>query len=58
MTAGQPIGPPIDVYHSHSARRSLMNAGIPFLELSLSPDKLVFNLGGTTGNIWMAEWKP
>ena len=28
------------------------------LEISVSPDKLLFNLGETTGNIWMGEWKP
>jgi eukaryotic-like serine/threonine-protein kinase len=50
-----PVGEPIDVYHSHSARRSLMNAGIRLLELSLSHDKLVFNLGEITGNIWVAK---
>jgi eukaryotic-like serine/threonine-protein kinase len=55
----RPVGPPLEVYHSHSARRSLMNAGIPlFWELSVTADKLFFNLGETTGNIWMAEWKP
>ena len=48
----RPVGPPID---SHSARRSLTNAGIEFLEISLSSDKLVFNLGEITGNVWMAK---
>ncbi len=55
----RPIGEPLEVYHSHSARRSLVNAGIPlFLELSVTANKLFFNLGETTGNVWMAEWKP
>ena len=54
----RPIGRPIEVYHSHGARRSLMNAGILHMEISLAPDKLLFNLGETTGNIWLAEWKP
>jgi Tol biopolymer transport system component len=54
----RPVGPPLEIYHSHSARRSLMNAGIPLLwELSLTADKLFFNMGETTGNIWLAEWK-
>jgi serine/threonine protein kinase len=53
----RPVGEASDVYHSHSARRSLMNAGVRFLEISLARDKLVFNLGEITGNIWMAEWK-
>jgi Tol biopolymer transport system component len=56
-TTKRPVGEAFDVYHSHSARRSLMNAGVRFLEISLARDKLVFNLGETTGNIWMAEWK-
>ena len=54
----RPSGQPFDVYHSHSARRSLMNAWFAWLEISVSPDKVFFNLGETTGNIWMAEWKP
>jgi Tol biopolymer transport system component len=53
----RPVGRPIDVYHSHGARRSLMNAGIGYMEISFAPDTLLFNLGETTGNIWLAEWK-
>jgi hypothetical protein len=34
-----------------------MNPWLGLLEISVSPDKLLFNLGETTGNIWMAEWK-
>jgi hypothetical protein len=53
------MGSPVPVYHSHSARQSLMNAGIPlFQELSLTRDQLFFNLGEIVGNIWMVEWKP
>jgi serine/threonine protein kinase/Tol biopolymer transport system component len=53
----RPKGQAFDVYHSHSARRSLMNAGIRFLEISVSRERLVFNLGEITGNIWMASLK-
>jgi serine/threonine protein kinase len=56
-TTKRPVGEAFDVYHSHSARRSLMNAGVRFLEISLGGDKLVFNLGEITGNIWMTELK-
>jgi WD40 repeat protein len=53
----RPIGDPLAVHHSHSARRSIMNVGIPlFFELSLTSDRLFFNMSETTGNIWMAEW--
>jgi eukaryotic-like serine/threonine-protein kinase len=54
----RPIGPPIDVYHSHSPRRSLMNAAFGPQEITLSPDRLFFNMGEKTGNIWIAERKP
>ena len=32
-----------------------MNMGFQFLEISLGRDKLFFNLGETTGNIWMTK---
>jgi hypothetical protein len=36
-----------------------MYAGVPFFqELSLTADKLYFNVEETTGNIWMTEWMP
>jgi eukaryotic-like serine/threonine-protein kinase len=55
----QPVGQPMEISHWHSARRSLMNVQLPlFQELSVTADKLFFNVGETTGNIWMAEWKP
>jgi Tol biopolymer transport system component len=50
-----PKGEAFDVYHLHSARRSLMGMGFRFLEISVSRDQLFFNLGETTGNIWMAK---
>jgi Tol biopolymer transport system component len=51
----RPVGPPIDIYHSHSARRSITNAGVLSLEISLSRDRMVFNQEERTGNIWMAD---
>jgi Tol biopolymer transport system component len=55
----RPVGDPLQVHHSHNVRRSLMNVRVPlFFELSLTSDKLFFNMGETTGNVWMAEWKP
>jgi serine/threonine protein kinase len=50
-----PIGDPFDVFHSHSARRSLMNAWFGSLEISVTRNRLFLNLGETTGNIWMAD---
>ncbi|HEU5314665.1 MAG TPA: hypothetical protein VFX49_01035, partial [Chloroflexota bacterium] len=53
----RPVGPALDIYHSHSARRSLLNANIIPLELQVAPGRLLFHLGESTANIWMVEWK-
>jgi hypothetical protein len=53
----RPSGAPLPLYHFHSARRSLLNAGILPLEISVARDKIVFSMGEVAGNIWMAEWK-
>jgi Tol biopolymer transport system component len=50
-----PVGPPFNVHHFHAARRSLRNVGLGPLEISVSRNALVFNLGEITGNIWRAS---
>jgi eukaryotic-like serine/threonine-protein kinase len=53
----QPVGAPMDVYHFHTARRSLFNlSNSGHLGLSLTRDQLVFSTGEITGNIWMGEF--
>ena len=49
----RPAGKPADVFHSHGSRLSLRNANQVSLELSVAHDKIVFNQGEITGNIWM-----
>ncbi len=51
----RPIGAPFAVFHAHDARISLANQGEVYL--SVSHDRMVFNMTDRTGNIWMAEWK-
>jgi hypothetical protein len=55
--AKRPVGAPFAVFHSHNARISLANSAEPG-GFSLGRDRMVFNMGEHTGNIWMAEWKP
>jgi hypothetical protein len=43
------------VYHFHTARRSLLNTGVFKLGIAVARDKIVFNLGEITGNIWLAQ---
>lgn len=51
----RPAGPLIEVYHSHSARRSLANVSILEQEIGVGPDLLAFHMGEQTGNIWMKQ---
>jgi Tol biopolymer transport system component/DNA-binding winged helix-turn-helix (wHTH) protein len=48
----QPLGEPFPIYHFHSARLSMMNVGYGALEIDVSRDSIVLNLGELTGNIW------
>jgi hypothetical protein len=50
-------GPPLPVHHFHTARWSLLNTGVLRLEIGVARDKIVFNMGEITGNIWLAQLK-
>jgi Tol biopolymer transport system component len=50
------LGPAAAVAHFHEAKLSIPNIGsIAGFGLSVGRDKLVFNLGEITGNIWLAQ---
>ena len=50
-----PVGPPLDIYHFHQARRSLGSGDPVYNGFQVAVDKAVFALLETTGNIWMTE---
>jgi Tol biopolymer transport system component len=50
----QPLGAPFPVVHFHATRLGMQNVGLATLEISVGRDRLAFNLGELTGNIWMA----
>ncbi len=50
--SGHAFDEPVSIAHFHKARNSL--GTIYGLELSVAVDKLVFNLGEESGNIWLA----
>jgi eukaryotic-like serine/threonine-protein kinase len=52
-----PEGDPVAVKHLHSPGLSFMNFSQPAINLSVGGEKLFFNLGEVTGNIWMMESK-
>jgi Tol biopolymer transport system component len=51
----QPVGPPFAVQHFHNARRSLSSVPLSALDICVARDKLVFNMGTLTGNLWMTR---
>ena len=52
-----PVGPPVAVYHFHSARRSLANvsSATGLVGLSIAADQVVFAQGEAVGNIRMMD---
>jgi hypothetical protein len=52
----QPIGEPFPVYHSHAARRSLIQVGdTGRTGFFVVPGRMVFTLNELSGNIWVME---
>ena len=51
----RPAGPPVAAFHSHGARLSIRNADLVPQDFSVARDRIVFNQGEITGNIWMTE---
>jgi hypothetical protein len=50
------VGPALDIYHFHQARRSLMNiTDTVYIGFQVAVDKAVFELLETTGSIWMTD---
>jgi Tol biopolymer transport system component len=50
-----PAGVPFAMQHFHAATRSMVHLTTNWLGLSVAADKLVFNVGDITGNIWLAR---
>jgi eukaryotic-like serine/threonine-protein kinase len=51
-TTQRPEGAPFDVAHFHGARHKVQEAGFG---PGIAPDKLVFTLSDSTGNVWIAR---
>jgi len=54
-SAKKPLGPASPVYHFHEARRSLATLPLGPVEICVAADRLIFNLGERTGNIWITD---
>jgi hypothetical protein len=54
----RPVGKPRAVFHSHGVRQSVRNANEVSVFVSVARDKIVFNQGEVTGNIWMTAFSP
>ena len=51
----RPAGAPFAMLHFHAATQSMMHLTTNWLGLSVAADKLVFNVGDVTGNVWLAK---
>jgi len=54
-SAKRPNGSAFPVYHSHNTRLALMNVAPGQLDISVARDRLVFNQGEKTGNVWLTK---
>lgn len=50
-----PTGKPVSIAHFHGSRLSIANVGFSLLGISAARDKIAFNLGELTGNIWVTN---
>ena len=51
----RPAGEPVPIAHFHGSRLSIGNVGLSVLGISVARDKIAFNLGELTGNIWVTN---
>jgi hypothetical protein len=51
----RPTGVPLSIQHFHSRGLSWKNLYLGAPDIAVARDKIVFNLGEHTGNIWMTE---
>jgi hypothetical protein len=51
----RPLGEAVPLLHFHSAWRSPLQLEPGFFRLMVAPDKLIFTLGETQSNLWLAE---
>jgi eukaryotic-like serine/threonine-protein kinase len=51
----RPMGGPVSVAHFHGSRLSIRNVGLSVLGVSVARDKIAFNLGELTGNVWVTN---
>jgi hypothetical protein len=54
-TTRRPWGPPVSIQHFHSRVLSWKNLYLGPPDLAVARDRIVFNLGEHTGNVWMTE---
>jgi eukaryotic-like serine/threonine-protein kinase len=50
-----PVGEPLGIQHFHSRGLSWKNLYLGAPDVAVAPDRIVFNLGEHTGNIWLTQ---
>jgi hypothetical protein len=54
----RPSGSLVSVHHFHSRGLSWRNLYLGAPDIAVARDKIVFNLGEHTGNVWMTDLPP
>jgi eukaryotic-like serine/threonine-protein kinase len=57
-TTKRPTGPPLNIQHFHSRALSWRNLYLGAPDIAVAREKIVFNLGEQTGNVWMTQLSP
>jgi eukaryotic-like serine/threonine-protein kinase len=54
----RPRGTPLSIQHFHSRGLSWKNLYLGAPDIAVGRDRIIFNLGEHTGNVWMTELTP
>jgi serine/threonine protein kinase len=57
-TTKRPVGVPLNIQHFHSRGLSWRNLYLGAADIAVGRDRIVFNLGEQSGNVWMTELPP
>jgi eukaryotic-like serine/threonine-protein kinase len=57
-TTKRPVGVPLNIQHFHSRGLSWRNLYLGAADIAVARDRIVFNLGEQSGNVWMTELPP
>lgn len=58
LASRRPVGAAFAVYHMHDSRLATKNVAAEDTGFDVARDRLIFNMGERTGNIWSTTLEP